>query len=349
VRLPLKSPMVAAWLFCAAFLIVAMVCVGGATRLTQSGLSITQWKPIAGVMPPGNDRAWTAEFDNYKKIPQFKQINPHMKLAQFKGIYWWEWTHRLLGRLLGLVYLAPFAIFLLMSEIPTRIIWRGGILIGLVALQGLVGWWMVASGLADRVEVAPERLMTHLGLAILLLVFTVWTAVESIEGEPRGRGAPLNWRIGTSMILVLVVLQCLLGALVAGNRAGLVFNDFPMMNGQFLPPVDWSHGVGYSFFHDQGLVQFMHRLNGYILLLYTTACAVVLSRKANDDSIKALSAFLATLIWVQAGLGVATLWSVVNMSFALLHQFTAIMLVILATVLTWKVARADRVFRSSGF
>lgn len=341
--------MVAAWLFAAAFMIVSLVCVGGATRLTQSGLSITEWKPIAGVIPPQSDRQWVAEFDNYKRIPQFKLINPKMTLGQFKGIFWWEWAHRQLARLLGTIYILGFAAFLLLSEIPARLIWRCGVLVGLVLFQGLVGWLMVKSGLATRVAVAPEMLMMHLSMALLLLIGTVWTGAEASEGQMRWRGAPISWRWVGGVFLGLVTFQCLLGALVAGNRAGLVYNDFPLMNGQFAPAVNWAKGVGYSFFHDQGLVQFVHRLNAYIVLVYATAFAVVLVRRANDDGLKGLATLTAVVVWCQVGLGIATLVTVVNIYLALAHQLLAICLVILATVLMWRIARADRVFRSKGF
>ncbi|MBW8880459.1 MAG: COX15/CtaA family protein [Asticcacaulis sp.] len=348
-RLPLRSPTVAAWLFAAAFLIVAMVFVGGATRLTQSGLSITEWQPIHGVIPPGSDNEWQAEFAKYKKIPQFRQINPNMTVSQFKAIYWWEWTHRLMGRLLGLVYVLGLAAFLLLSEIPARLVWRCCALLVLVLFQGLVGWLMVKSGLSVRVAVAPEMLLFHLGMALLLLVTTVWTGAEAGEGQTRGRGASQAWRTAGGVFLGLVVLQCLLGALVAGNRAGLVYNDFPLMNGQFAPNVDWAKGVGYSVFHDQGLVQFMHRLNAYAVLIYATTFAVMIARSANDDALKGLATLTAVAVWLQLALGIATLISVVNIYLALAHQLLAVSLVILATLLLWRIARADRVFRSRNF
>lgn len=348
-RLPLKSPTVAAWLYVCAFLIVALVCVGGATRLTQSGLSITEWKPIAGVVPPSSDAAWMAEFANYKKIPQFSQINAHMTLSEFKGIYWWEWTHRMLARGLGAALLLPYIIFLLMSEIPGRVVWRGGVAVGMVVLQGLVGWWMVASGLTKRIFVAPEMLMTHLGMALILLIWCVWTGIEAYEGEPRGRGAPASWRTAAGVLIGLIVLQCLLGALVAGNQAGLIYNEWPLMNGQIAPYVDWAKGIGYNFFHDQGLVQFVHRTNAYIVLAYAIGFAVVLARKCQDDTIKGLSATLAVGVCIQATLGVLTLITVVNVPLALLHQLVAVCLVVLSTVLAWNIARADRAFRRSGF
>ena len=339
----------AAWLFVVAFLVVCMVCVGGATRATQSGLSITQWKPVSGVIPPRDDRAWTIEFDNYKKIPQFREINPHMTLSEFQGIYWWEWAHRLLARVVGLVLVGGFLWLLLTRQMPRRLIWRGAVLVGLVALEGVVGWWMVASGL-DRLDfVAAERLATHLSIALLLLMGAIWTALEAEEGEGRGRGAPRNWKIAAGVLLGLVVLQCLLGALVAGNRAGLVYNDFPLMNGQFFPPVQWQKGIGYSFLHDQGLVQFMHRLNAFVVLFYAIGLGIVLNRRCQDDSLKTWANVMMACIGLQVALGIATLISVVNIWFALAHQLVGVSLVVLATMLTWSVARSDYGFRRGGF
>ncbi len=348
-RLPLRSPLVSAWLFAAAVLIVLILCVGGATRATQSGLSITQWKPVAGIIPPRDDRAWNIEFDNYKQIPQFRHINPNMTLSEFKGIYWWEWTHRRLATVLGLVYLGGFFAFLALGQIPRRLIWRCAVLLGLVVLQGLVGWWMVASGLTRLDYVAPEMLATHLFMALLLLMGSLWTAMEAEDGETRSRGAPANWKVATGFLLGVAVLQCLLGALVAGNRAGLVYNDFPLMNGSFFPPVQWARGIGYSFLHDQGLVQFMHRMNAFLLGGFAVAYAVVVNRKCQDEDIRFWANLLAAGVCLQIGLGIATLISVVEIWLALGHQLVGMSLVVIATVLAWKVARADYGFRRSGF
>lgn len=347
--LPLKSPTVAAWLYAAAFLILVTLIVGGATRLTQSGLSITSWKPISGVIPPHDLQGWQAEFDNYKKIPQFRQINPHMTLAQFQGIYWWEWGHRILARLLGTLYLGGFIFLMWAKEVPWRIFGRGVVLILLCGLQGLVGWLMVASGLHGRLFVAPEMLMLHLSVALTLLIFTVWTGAEAADGAPRGRGAPFGWRLSSTLLLGLIILQCLLGALVAGNQAGLVYNTWPSMNEQFLPPIDWSNGAAYAFTHDQVLVQFMHRMNAYLVFAYAWLFAVIFGSKCNDIGLKAHAVALAVLVTAQAALGIMTLLSVVNFGLALAHQFIAFTLVIVATSLVWRVARADRAFRKSGF
>ena len=347
-RLPLKSPTVATWLYAAACVLVVALIVGGATRLTQSGLSITSWKPIAGVIPPHDLAGWQAEFDNYKKIPQFKQINPHMRLEQFKVIYGWEWAHRMLARLLGLIYLLGLVFLLWIREIPWRVLWRGGVLVALVLAQGLVGWLMVASGLHGRLFVAPEMLMLHLFVALSLLIFTVWTAMEAADGAPRGRGAPGGWRVAAGVMLALIVLQCLLGALVAGNQAGLVYNTWPDMDGQFLPRIDWSDGAA-AFVHDQTLVQFMHRMNAYLVLVFAWGVAVRVVHKSHDVGLKVHAVGLAGLVTVQAALGIMTLETGVDFHMALAHQFTAIMVVLVAVTFLWRIARADRAFRKTGF
>ena len=347
--LPLKSPTVAMWLCLTAGLFLVILVVGGATRLTQSGLSITSWKPLSGIVPPQDLLGWQAEFANYKKIPQFKQINPHMTLSQFQAIYWWEWGHRILARLLGLLYLGGFVFLVWAKEVPWRVFGRGLVLILLCGLQGLVGWLMVASGLHGRLFVAPEMLMLHLMVALTLLIYTVWTAAEAGEGAPRGRGAPFGWRLASSLLLGLIVLQCLLGALVAGNQAGLVYNTWPSMNEQFLPRIDWSNGILAAFTHDQALVQFMHRMNAYVVTACTLAFLVVFSSKCQDTGLKVHAAILFVLVAAQATLGIMTLLDGVEFPLALGHQFLAITLVIVATVFVWRVARADRAFRKSGF
>jgi heme a synthase len=344
VRLPLRSPLIASWLFGVALLIVIMMLVGGATRLTESGLSITEWKPITGVVPPGSDAAWTQEFQKYQQIPQFKAVNSHMTLTQFKGIYWWEWTHRLLGRLIGLAAVLPFIVFLLMSEVPVRMIWRGTVLCALIGLQGYIGWWMVQSGLSTLVSVAPERLATHQGLAFVILIFTIWSGLEALAGEGRAR-VPVDWRIATGAVLGFFFLQVMLGALVAGNDAGLVYNDWPLMNGHFAPIVDYSKGLGNALLHDQGMVQFLHRLNAYVLTAYVIVFAVVFAYNCYDETSKLISNAIGYLTAAQVVLGIATLVTSVNLNLALLHQFVGICLITLATILLWRVARADRMFR----
>lgn len=344
-HLPLRSPMVALWLYIVAVLILAIVMVGGATRLTESGLSITEWRPLHGALPPMNDADWASEFEKYKQIPQFSAINPDMTVDSFKTIYWWEWAHRQLGRFIGLAIILPFVYFVATSQMPKRIIWRGAVLIGMVAGQGALGWWMVSSGLAQRVDVAPERLTIHMGTAVLMFAFTLWSAFEAFAGQSRSYGAPRGWKIATWLLLAFLFIQLLLGALVAGNRAGLVYNDWPLMNGALFPSVDWAKGVGYSFLHDQGLVQFVHRCMAYFLLVYVTIYALIVSRRCYYSHLRLMTFGIALLTIVQAGIGIATLIMAVPIGLALLHQLVAVLLIGLATALVWHVMRADRAYR----
>jgi len=220
------------WLYAVAALVLVMVLVGGATRLTESGLSITEWQPVTGALPPLSEGQWQAEFQKYQAIPQYRELNRGMSLAEFKTIFWWEWAHRFLGRLIGAAFLFPFLWFLWRGWIASELRPRLWLIFALGALQGAVGWWMVASGLADRVEVSQYRLATHLLLACLILTALVWTAQRT------GRNAvPAPGRIrGTAAALViLALLQIYLGALVAGLRAGLIYNTWPLMDGRFVP------------------------------------------------------------------------------------------------------------------
>jgi len=349
VRLPLKSPSVAIWLYAVAALVVLIVMVGGATRLTGSGLSITEWKPVHGVIPPLSEAQWSEEFTKYQQIPQFKQVNANMTVDQFKGIFWWEWGHRLLGRLIGMAVLLPFIVFLFLQAIPQRLIWRCAAILVLVGIQGGIGWWMVYSGLANRIDVAPERLMTHLSIALLIMIVCIWTDNEALEGHSRGHGAPGGWRVAVFGLFGLTFLQAMLGALVAGNDAGLVYNDWPLMGGRIVPYVDYTRGLWHVFIHDQGMVQALHRFNAYVLLVYTTVLVLWLWRRCLDDGLRLAAAAFGILVWAQAGLGVATLWSNVHIAFGLLHQLGAVLLLILATLMLWRIARADRDFRRRNF
>src|SRR4051795_13755492 len=199
------------WLYAVAALIFAMALVGGATRLTESGLSIVEWKPVTGALPPLGETAWQAEFDKYKTIPQFQHLNSAMTLGEFKTIFWWEWTHRLMGRLIGAAFLLPFLWFLMKGWITPGLRWRLWSIFGLGALQGAVGWWMVASGLADRIEVSQYRLATHLILACFIFAAVLWTAMR-LDG--RSTEAPPRIRAGAIGLMILVLLQIYLGGLV---------------------------------------------------------------------------------------------------------------------------------------
>ena len=336
-----RSRAVAVWLLAVAALVLAMVVVGGSTRLTGSGLSITQWKPVRGVIPPLSAADWQAEFDRYKTIPQYRLINSGMTLAQFKGIYWWEWAHRLLGRLVGAAFLMPFLWFAARREIPQRLLVRLGGLFILGGLQGLVGWWMVESGLEARVSVAPERLAIHLGLALLLFCALVWTGLEAWSGQARPRGEQRDgWRPVSILFAAAVFLQCLLGALVAGNQAGLIDNDWPLMNGWFFPP-DYAGGSFWATLaHSRPAVQFNHRMIAYAVVVAGVGVAGAgLNSRVLMGQSRALALGVGVVAIAQACLGVATLVLAVPLPLAMLHQAGAVLLLALATALAWRVRR----------
>ena len=334
-----QSRSVAIWLFVCAAMVFAMVVIGGITRLTGSGLSITEWKPIMGALPPMNPAAWAEAFEKYKAIPQYAQINAGMSMAEFQGIFWWEWAHRLFGRLIGVVFAVPFVVFLLMRKIPRRLIWRCFLLLGAGGLQGLIGWWMVSSGLSERVDVAPERLTVHLGLALAIFAGLIWTGLEAWAGEEHSR-SPEGWSRGAAILLGAVFVQCLLGGLVAGAKAGFVYTDWPMMNGGFFPPVEWGKGA-LAFLHDQALVQFNHRIWGYLLVAFGTAYAIQGWRWRLAEGLGAFAFVVAGSLWLQAALGVVTLIHAVPLWLGGLHQAGAAIVLMLATMNLWLVRRSQ--------
>lgn len=342
---PNRSRAVALWLFAVAGLVFAMVVIGGVTRLTGSGLSITEWKPILGAIPPLNEADWREAFARYREIPQYRQVNAGMSLGEFQGIYWWEWLHRFVGRLIGLAFALPFLVFLALRKLPRRLIWRCAALLGLGGLQGVIGWWMVTSGLTERVDVAPERLATHLGLALLILAGLIWTGLEAWNGPEPSR-SPAGWGRGAALLLAAVFLQCLLGGLVAGAKAGMVYTDWPLMNGRFWPPVDWSLGAA-AFLHDQALVQFVHRIWAYALLALGTVYAVQAYRWRLAEGTGFWAYGLALALWCQAALGVLTLIHAVPLALGALHQAGAAVTLAVATINLWVVLRSHpRLFMS---
>jgi cytochrome c oxidase assembly protein subunit 15 len=341
-----QSRAVAIWLFACAALVFAMVVVGGVTRLTGSGLSITEWKPIMGALPPMNAADWNVAFEKYRTIPQYAQVNAGMSLGEFQGIFWWEWSHRLLGRLIGVVFAVPFAVFLMMRLLPRRLIARCAVLLGLGGLQGLIGWWMVSSGLSERIDVAPERLATHLGLALLIFMGLIWTGLEAWFGEERSR-PPSGWSAGAGVLLGAVFVQCLLGGLVAGAKAGFVYTDWPLMNGAFVGPIEWSRGA-LAFLHDQALVQFNHRIWAYGLLAGGTVYAVQAWRWRLAEGLGAAAFAVAAALWLQAALGVVTLIHAVPLWLGALHQAGAALVLAAATVNLWMVRRSQARLFTSG-
>ncbi len=315
------------WLYAMAVLVLAMVVVGGATRLTESGLSITEWDPIHGVIPPLNEEAWQEEFAKYQQIPEYQEINLGMSLAEFKTIFWWEWSHRLLGRLIGVAFFIPF-IWLWATGRIERGLWPRLIAIFVLGgLQGAAGWWMVASGLTERTDVSQYRLAIHLILAALIFAYLIWVARGLRPPRPAAEYPSDGTRLFANVLIVLVFLQLYFGALVAGLDAGLVYNDWPTMGGAFVPPdfmVDqpWWR----NFFEDEATVQFQHRMLAYMIAVWVIVHAIVLARRMPGSRTAFSSYRLLALVGLQIAVGVATLMSAVPISLGLLHQFVALFL-----------------------
>lgn len=318
---------IANWLFVVAGLIVLMVVIGGITRLTESGLSITQWKPISGVIPPLNDAQWQAEFANYQKIPEYQQLNQGMTLAGFKAIFFWEYLHRLLGRLIGLAFALPLAWFWIKKQIPRGYGPRLVALFLLGGLQGAIGWWMVQSGLSVRTDVSHVRLAVHLLVALFTMAGVVWTALDLRALARRREAKPARLTgLGLATALVLFV-QLLFGALVAGLNAGLVTDQWPLMNGHFFPGVtSEGQSVFGALFNDPAIVHFVHRWWAWVAV----AMLVVLARAVRPLDRRA-SIAIHSAFGTQILLGIATVMTGMNIPLAALHQLVGALLVI-ATV-----------------
>ncbi len=314
------------WLYAVAALVLAMVLVGGATRLTESGLSITEWKPVTGVLPPLDAQAWQSEFEKYQAIPLYRELNRGMSLDAFKTSYWWEWTHRLLGRLIGAAFLLPLLFFLWRGFVPASLRPRLWFIFGLGALQGAVGWWMVASGLAERVEVSQYRLATHLTFAGLIYVALIWTArrLDTDAATP----APARIRFGAGALLVLVLVQIYLGALVAGLRAGYVYNTWPAIDGAFVPTAARLFFVApwwCNFFENALTVQFDHRILAYVISGCAVLHALDVERSVKTDAVRVGAFALFFAVTLQVALGILTLVFNVPMPLALTHQAVAML------------------------
>ncbi len=313
------------WLGAVALLIVAMILLGGATRLTDSGLSITEWQPIVGAVPPLSHADWEEAFEAYQKIPEYTELKRGMSLAEFKTIYWWEWTHRALGRLIGAVFLIPFIAFWSAGFIPRQLMPKLLGLFVLGGLQGVLGWYMVKSGLVDRVDVSQYRLTAHFGLAVLILGYTLWLLFGL--GAPAERDTKGSRAVScvAVLVLVLVYVQMLAGALVAGLDAGLGFNTWPLIAGAFVP-----NGLGeaspwyLNLFENPLTVQFDHRMLGYAVVLATLGQALWLAAKRASPSLLGSALTLAVFALLQVTLGVWTLLLAVPIELGLAHQAGAI-------------------------
>jgi cytochrome c oxidase assembly protein subunit 15 len=321
------------WLVAVAALIALMVLVGGATRLTESGLSIVEWKPVTGTLPPLTDAQWHEAFEGYKKIPQYRELNAGMSLAEFKTIFWWEWSHRLLGRFIGIAYLLPFLWFLWRGAFNAELKRRLWLIFGLGALQGAVGWWMVASGLSQRIEVSQYRLAVHLLLALLIFASIVWT-LRRMSERPQ-IVAPSRLKITSVALLALTFLQIYFGALVAGLRAGRVYNTWPEIDGAFIPSAArlfFEEPWWRNLFDNTLTVQFEHRMTAYALLALALWHAIDATRARAASAVIAGAWWLVAAIILQAALGILTLLNQVPIDLALAHQAVAIVVLTLAVL-----------------
>ncbi|WP_439637027.1 COX15/CtaA family protein [Oceanicaulis sp.] len=326
------------WLVVVGLFVCAMIVVGGATRLTDSGLSITEWRPVTGALPPLTEAGWEAELEKYRQIPEYQEQNRGMSMAEFQFIYWWEWGHRQLGRTLGLVYFAPFVFFLATRQAPRRLLPRLWVLFGLGGLQGAIGWWMVSSGLVDRLDVSQYRLATHLSMAFIILGLTLWTALELRYGQALAltRSRLFRW---TWIFWAAVLVQIALGAFVAGLDAGRIFNTWPGFQGQLIPD-DYLSGMPFwqAIFESRPAVQFQHRWFAYILLAGGLwLCWTVIKSPAPE--LKRMGQVVGAALIVQVVLGIVTLIHVAPLSLSLMHQAGAIILFLSSGGLAWTAAR----------
>ena len=318
------------WLWTVAGLVFLMVIVGGATRLTESGLSITEWKPLTGVIPPLSHAEWVGAFEKYKQIPQYREMFPDMDLARFQTIFAWEWSHRLLGRLIGIVFALGLAFFWLRGALTARLKAQLASVLALGALQGFVGWWMVASGLDKRVEVAQERLAIHLLLASVTFAALAWI-VTGLRAQKRVERVSTASKVFAVLLLLVALKQIFLGGLVAGLRAGMTYNTWPLMDGRFIPPFGQLFNLSprwINLFDNVETVQLQHRLGAYVLLALALLNAVF----ASATGVRRRGWALVLLVCVQAGLGITTLLLAVPLWAALLHQAFAMIVLAMATV-----------------
>lgn len=332
------------WLLTVAALVVTTVLVGGATRLTESGLSIVEWKPVAGILPPMSQPAWQAEFEKYQAIPQYRAINRGMSLDQFKTIYWWEWTHRMLGRLVGAIYLLPFLFFLWRGFVNRPLRRRLWMIFALGALQGALGWWMVASGLTERIDVSQYRLAAHLTLACLIYAAIVWT-LQRLTPEISVQ-VPARIRVSAIILLVLTFAQIYLGGLVAGLDAGLIYNTWPLIDGNLLPSTRELfplHPVWRNLFETVLTVQFNHRMVAYLLWLGALLHFLDIMRMRARGMIMVSAGLLATAVTLQASLGIMTLLYQTPIFLALLHQAMALVVLTIAVLHAGRLQAKPRV------
>lgn len=308
---------VTVWLLFMACAVAAMVSIGGITRLTESGLSMVEWRPLVGWLPPLSEAEWQRVFALYRETPEFRQVNFAIDLEGFRRIFWWEYVHRLWGRLLGVFFAVPLAWFWLRGRLDRRLRFRLALLLALGALQGLVGWWMVRSGLADRPDVSAARLAVHLGMALVIFALIVWTLLDRVRPQQGRRSLP-SW-----LLLGLIAVTIVSGALVAGTDGGLIYNSFPLMDGA-LVPADYRSGPSWAAdaLENPVAAQFHHRWLAVAALLAVVAAWL----RAGGPRAGVAEHLLLAAVLLQAGLGLATLLAVVPLGLAAFHQLGAVLL-----------------------
>jgi len=315
-------------------LVALMIVVGGATRLTNSGLSITEWAPIRGALPPLSDAAWLSEFEKYKQIPEFTEEHPDMDLSGFKFIYFWEWSHRQLGRLIGLAYALPFFVFLFRGMLPAGHSLKYFSIMILIGMQGAIGWWMVHSGLQDgMVDVSQYRLATHLGLAFIILGAAYWLMKRTQQNfAPQDKARIFTKR--TTWLAILVYVQIIAGAFVAGTKSGKTYNEWPLMDGDVIPSGYLAQSPAWrNIFENAAAIQFNHRTLAYVIL--AIAIWIFVSSKRQAPHLRAIAGGMLGILTWQVALGIWTLLAVAPLSLSLLHQFSSILVFIVAVGMAW--------------
>jgi cytochrome c oxidase assembly protein subunit 15 len=324
-------PYIRLWLYVMAGLVFAMVIVGGATRLTDSGLSITEWQPLLGAIPPLTHEAWLEAFAKYKAIPEYQIVNKGMSLEEFEFIYWWEWGHRFMGRIIGLAFLLPFLFFLFTGRMERSQVPRLVGLFILGGLQGALGWYMVKSGLTERVDVSQYRLAAHLTLATFIFAAICWTALGIGRERPRQFGIMGN-RAG--VLVVLLFIQIALGGFVAGLDAGMGYNTWPLMDGQFIPAgLFIMEPLWRNLFENAMTVQFTHRMTAYFVVLAVIAHWLItpMRRQSDDNARRGLNGLVVAVL-AQAMIGIWTLLAQVPIHLGLIHQGGALVVLAFALV-----------------
>ncbi len=333
------------WLWSVAALVFAMIVVGGATRLTDSGLSITEWKPILGAIPPLSDADWQVAFEKYKQIPEYHLVNKGMALEAFKTIFWWEWGHRFLGRIIGLAFALPLVALWAAGRL------RAGLapkLVGVLALgglQGAFGWYMVSSGLSERVDVSQYRLALHLTTAFTIFAALIWLALDERRARHPAAGGYASRSVQRLAVAltVLVFAQVILGAFVAGLKAGLVYNTWPSMDGQWFPSDYWAANPAYlSFFESHAAAQFNHRLSAYVLILAVLAQLWIVIRQPAGAAVQRTTIILCAAVFAQMVIGILTLLSHVPLHLGLLHQGGGALVLVIAV---WHLYETQRAYQ----